>query len=68
MRKDSGFEVTDHIRLGASGDEAILAVLKKNAAEIGATTLVDEFLPEAAEGGKAWKIADGTITISVSKV
>ena len=68
MRKDSGFEVTDHIRLGASGDEAILAILKKNAPEIGATTLVDEFLPEAEEGGKAWKIADATITISVSKL
>ena len=68
MRKDSGFEVTDHIRLGASGDESILAILKKNAAEIGATALVDEFLPAAEEGGKAWKIADATITISVSKV
>ena len=68
MRKDSGFEVTDHIRLGASGDEATVAILKKNAAEIGATTLVDEFLPEAAENGKAWKIGDATITISVSKV
>ena len=68
MRKDSGFEVTDHIRLGASGDESILAILGRNAAEIGATALVDEFLPAAEEGGKAWKIADATITISVSRV
>ena len=68
MRKDSGFEVTDHIRLGASGDAATLAILQKNAAEIAAVTLVDEFLPEAEENGKAWKIADATITISVSKV
>ena len=68
MRKDSGFEVTDHIRLGASGDETTIAILKKNAAEIAAVTLVDEFLSEAEENGKAWKIADATITISVSKV
>ena len=43
MRKDSGFEVTDHIRVGADGNERILEVLARNSAEILSETLGDEY-------------------------
>ena len=68
MRKESGFEVTDHIALGVSGSDAILAILNKNAAEIGAATLADEILPAAEEGGREWKLGDESVTVSVRKL
>ncbi len=52
MRKESGFQVTDHIALGITGSDAILSILKKNSAEIGGATLTDEFLPAAEDGGR----------------
>ena len=68
MRKDSGFEVTDHIALGVSGSDAILAILRKNADEIGAATLTDEFLFAAEEGGRDWKLGDESVTVSVRRL
>ena len=67
MRKDSGFEVTDHILIGAAGDEAVLAVLRRNAEEIAAATLCDGFL-DTAEGGRDWKIGEGNVTLAVQRV
>ena len=68
MRKDSGFEVTDHIALGASGSEAVLAIIKRNAEEIGAATLTDLLLDAAEEGGREWKLGDESVTISVRRI
>ena len=68
MRKESDFEVTDHIALGVSGSDAILAILTKNAAEIGGATLTDEFLPAAEDGGREWKIGDESVTVSVRRI
>ena len=68
MRKESGFEVTDHIALGASGSEAILAIIKRNAEEIGAATLADLLLDAAEEGGREWKLGDESVTISVRRI
>ena len=65
MRKDSGFLVTDHIALGASGSETLLAALRKNAEEIGAATLTDLFLDAAEEGGREWKFGEESVTLSV---
>lgn len=42
MRKDSGFEVTDHIVLSLSGDDEINAIVEKYKAEIAAVTLAVE--------------------------
>ena len=68
MRKESGFEVTDHIALGASGSEAILAIIKRNAEEIGAATLADLLLDAAEEGGREWKLGDESVTLSVRRI
>ena len=68
MRKESGFEVTDHIVLGVTAGDEILAILKKNAAEIGAATLSDEILPAAEEGGREWKLGDESVTVSVRRI
>ena len=68
MRKESGFEVTDHIVLGVTASDRILAILKKNADEIGAATLSDEVLPAAEEGGREWKLGDESVTISVRRI
>jgi hypothetical protein len=59
--------VTDHIALGISGSERILAILRKNAEEIGAATLTDEFLPAAEETGREWKLGDESVTVSVRR-
>ncbi len=68
MRKDSDFLVTDHIAVGVSGSERIADIVKKYAAEIGGATLCDEFLPSAEEGGKAWKLGDESVTVSVRRI
>ena len=68
MRKDSDFLVTDHIAVGITGSERISAIVRKYAAEIGGATLCDEFLPSAEEGGKAWKLGDEGVTVSVRRI
>ena len=69
MRKDSGFEVTDHITVLANGSEAILAIMQKNADEIGAATLTDTFLYTAElSDGREWKIGDEGVTLAVRRL
>ena len=43
MRKDSGFEVMDHIVITAGGSERVCDILRRNADEICAQTLADTF-------------------------
>ncbi len=68
MRKESGFLVTDHIALGVSGSETVLAILKRNAAEISTATLADTVLDAAEEGGREWKLGEETVTVSVRRL
>ncbi len=66
MRKEAGFEVTDHIVLTYKGFEDIFA---KNAELIGAETLADK-VEAGTEGGyeKTWNINDAEITMAVTKI
>ena len=69
MRKDSGFEVMDHIRLWVWGDKAVEAAVRKNAETIREETLSDEIRLEAHEsGGKDWDINGKAASIAVEKV
>ena len=69
MRKDSGFEVTDHIRIGADGGEEILAVLARNSAEILSETLADEYAAGAlSANAKSWSINGQQLTLSVERL
>ena len=69
MRKDAGFEVTDHITLAACGNDAVVALITRNAKSICADTLADAFLANTTLAfAKEWNINGETVTLSVEKV
>ena len=68
MRKDSGFEVTDRIVISLSGDEKLVAIAKRNEAEISKTVLADALEIAEDENGKKWNINGLSAVISVRKV
>ena len=69
MRKDSGFEVLDNIRIGFSGNEKIAAIALRNAQEINSDTLAVEILTDAVlTHSKEWNINGEVVTISVEKI
>ena len=68
MRKDSGFEVMDRIRVAFAGNAAVLAVAERNAAEICDETLADSVSEGTLTFSKEWNINGELVTISVEKV
>ena len=69
MRKEAGFEVMDHIELGAAGSEKILEILGKNKELIGRNVLADSFAAEADQGYvKEWNLNGEQVTLSVRKI
>ena len=69
MRKDSGFEVMDNIRLAFTGNDTIAKIALRNAAEIKGDTLATELLTdETLANAKEWNINGEKVTISVEKV
>jgi hypothetical protein len=69
MRKDSGFEVMDNIRLSFSGNEKIAAIAERNKNEIMSDTLTVEILYNVALAhSKEWNINGENVTISVEKL
>ena len=69
MRKDSGFEVMDNIRIALTGNAAVDAVAERNAEEIKEETLgVSLTLGETLANAREWNINGETVTISVEKV
>lgn len=69
MRKEAGFEVTDHITLYAANNEKIKAVIDKNSSEIKAAVLSDLVIFGAIEGySKNWDINGEDVTLAVKKV
>ena len=72
MRKEAGFEVTDHIEIFEAGSEEIRKVLLANEAEIKAETLsealtVDAEIPADAYS-KEWDINGKNVTLAVRRV
>lgn len=68
-RKDSGFEVTDRIRVTLAGNEKIAAIVEKNRAEIARIVLADAIEPNGnAAGGKEWNLNGENVTLLVEKV
>jgi isoleucyl-tRNA synthetase len=66
MRKDSGYEVTDHIRVAVSGNSKIADIVRKNSEAIGAKVLADEFIYEdALTNKKEWNVNAENVTIGV---
>jgi len=68
MRKEAGFEVTDHIVLGLDGNERLAAVLGKNAGEISREVLADEISGTLSGYEKEWDINGETAVFSVRKI
>ena len=69
MRKDSGFEVMDHIRISLSGAEAMLAVAERNKAEICEETLAESLtVGETLAFSKEWSINGAKVIVSVEKL
>ncbi len=69
MRKDSGFEVTDHIRVAFTGNEKVAAVALRNKAQILDETLGEElFTDRTLANAKEWNVNGETVTVSVEKV
>ena len=69
MRKDSGFEVMDNIRIAFSGNEAVEAIATRNAEEIKSETLgVELYVGKTLTHSKEWNINGENVVISVEKV
>ena len=66
MRKECGFEVTDHIALDLAGNAKLTAIAAKNEEFIRAVTLADVVSYDASAGtGKEWNINGEKLTISI---
>ena len=69
MRKDSGFEVLDRIRVHVTASKALCDVMEKNSADIMGKTLCDAFVFDSTcATSKEWSIGDEKATIGVEKV
>ena len=69
MRKEAGFEVTDHIVFSQSGNEKIAAIIKANVEMIKSEVLADEIRTGETEGfTKEWNLNGEHVILSVSKV
>ena len=68
MRKDSGFEVMDHIKVYISGNDRVADVVKKNENAISVKVLADEIVYDAdCDGAKEWNVNGEDVTIGVQK-
>ena len=68
MRKDSGFEVVDHIEVSISGSKAVCDVVEKNKAQISNDVLANEIRFEDSPDAKDWDINGEKVKIAVKKV
>ena len=67
MRKEAGFEVMDHIRLGITGSERLSDVISRNADEIKSEVLADEIDDTLAGYEKEWDINGEKARFSVQR-
>ena len=69
MRKDSGFEVMDHIRLAVNGNDKIAEVIKESESDISTKVLAETVLyGEVIGNAKEWNINGEKVTLSLEKV
>ena len=67
MRKEAGFEVTDHITLRFKTDSALLTKIMNDNTTVRNTVLADEVRNDIDGYTKEWDIGDDKITLSVKK-
>ena len=69
MRKESGFEVTDHIRVSINGNDKLSEIAQKNKETISGKVLADELTSGAEYGvSKEWNINGENAVIAVERV
>ncbi len=69
MRKDSDFDVTDHIKVYVNNNDKIAEVVKNNEAEIAKIVLGDEFVyAQDGANAKSWDINGEKVNLSVEKL
>ena len=67
MRKDSGFEVMDNIKLYVSGNEKICTIVSKNAETIKDEVLAVDIADGVCDNSKEWNINGENVSIGVEK-
>lgn len=68
MRKDSDFEVMDHIWLSITGSKKIVDIVSKNEEAIATKVLADKMIYESAsEDAKEWNINGEVVFIGIQK-
>ena len=69
MRKDSGFEVTDRIRIGVAGNARVEDILRRNEAAVCAGTLaLGVTYGTLGDNARAWDVNGEKVTLSVTRV
>ena len=69
MRKESGFEVTDHIRVSINGNDKLSEIARKNKDAISGKVLADELTSGAEYAvSKEWNINGENAVIAVERV
>ena len=68
MRKDSDFEVMDHIVVTLAGSEKLSQIAEKNKAAISSDVLAEDIITADSADGKEWDINGEKVTIAVKKV
>ena len=68
MRKEAGFDVPDHIRVGMSGSEKLRAVFDANRRRICSDVLCDEFSDALSGYSKEWDVNGEKVALSVEKL
>ncbi len=69
MRKDSGFEVTDRIRVGIADNDRLVDILRRNEETVSRQVLANEVTyGTVSDNKKAWTLNGEKATLSVEKV
>jgi isoleucyl-tRNA synthetase len=69
MRKDSGFEVMDHIRVTVNGNPRIAEIVENNRAAISEKVLADEITADAALAvSREWNVNGEKVVIGIEKI
>jgi isoleucyl-tRNA synthetase len=69
MRKDSGFEVMDHIRVTVNGNPRIAEIVENNKAAISEKVLADEITADAALAvSREWNVNGEKVVIGIEKI
>ncbi|MBQ7431767.1 MAG: isoleucine--tRNA ligase, partial [Butyrivibrio sp.] len=69
MRKDSGFEVMDHIKVSINGNDKLAGIVQNNSDAISTKVLANEIVYGSdVANAKEWDINGEKVTIGVEKV